>query len=73
MAALAFGLGLGLLGLRAQSNPGASGPSMFGPALPPDFYGKLPDPFPPNPKIEGVSRLGLVYTTNLVGETDPCG
>lgn len=45
----------------------------MGPALPPGFYGELPDPFPGPKAPKGIQRLAFVYTESLVGETDPCG
>lgn len=44
-----------------------------GPALPPGFYGTLPEAFPGPEAPPGIQRLALVATSNLVGETDPCG
>jgi hypothetical protein len=52
--------------------PGVGAQGM-GPALPPGFYGELPDPYPKPEAPEGIQRVAIVATSNLVGETDPCG
>lgn len=52
---------------------GMAGAQGAGPDLPPGFYGTLPEPFPGAEAPDGIRRLALVATSNLVGETDPCG
>lgn len=46
---------------------------VVGPDLPPDFYGKLPEPFPGPEAPEGVKRLALLYNGCVVGDISPCG
>lgn len=60
------------LGGVAAAAPPSTGLS-YGPALPPGFYGSLPDPFPGPEAPAGIRRLALVYSGCLLGETDPCG
>lgn len=65
IGAMTAGIMAGLVTLA-----GAQG---LGPALPPGFYGELPEAYPGPKAPDGIRRLALVATSNIVGETDPCG